>query len=180
MLFKRWEPESHWENHPEFTPEDWACEATDNDTRQGYVDWVNSQLEARHLDEQNQNQEDRMPDLRYIVSWDIDVPARTYEEAAFLALKIQRDPDSIGLCFHVREGDPFVPSKNPLIFIDLADHAVCQGCGHVFRIDKNKDFTQIEGLSERVLPGDMVPVCDCPKCRNLAYPATKAANDHKE
>ena len=40
-----WEPCSHWENHPEHSQRDWAREVMEGNTRQGYVDWVNSQIE---------------------------------------------------------------------------------------------------------------------------------------
>ena len=39
-----WQPESHWENHPEYTHDDYRHEINDNNTRLGYVDWVNSSI----------------------------------------------------------------------------------------------------------------------------------------
>ena len=43
----RWEPASHWDNHPDFPVEDWKAEVSNDDTRQSYIEWVNCQLEAR-------------------------------------------------------------------------------------------------------------------------------------
>ena len=40
-----WLPESHWEEHPEHSSAEWAREVLGCDTRLGYVDWVNHQLE---------------------------------------------------------------------------------------------------------------------------------------
>jgi len=42
-----WFPDSHWDDHAGHTPEDWKAEVINDDTRQGYKDWVNSQLEAQ-------------------------------------------------------------------------------------------------------------------------------------
>lgn len=44
MMFEQWKPDSVWDDHPYFTPADWAIEVQNNDTRLGYVDWVNSCL----------------------------------------------------------------------------------------------------------------------------------------
>lgn len=40
-----WEPRSHWDNHPDYPTEDWTDEVCNGNTRQGYVDWVNNQIE---------------------------------------------------------------------------------------------------------------------------------------
>ena len=40
-----WAPGSHWEEHPEHSSAEWAREVLGCDTRLGYVDWVNHQLE---------------------------------------------------------------------------------------------------------------------------------------
>ncbi|MCB7130053.1 MAG: hypothetical protein J3T61_11010 [Candidatus Brocadiales bacterium] len=40
-----WIPASHWEEHPRFPAGDWAQEALNDDTRLGYVAWVNNHLE---------------------------------------------------------------------------------------------------------------------------------------
>ena len=42
-----WKPESHWDDHPDHSVEDWKYEIANGNTRQGYVDWVNSSLEAK-------------------------------------------------------------------------------------------------------------------------------------
>jgi len=39
-----WEPDSHWEDHPQHLPEDWMNEIANKDTRLSYVDWVNNEL----------------------------------------------------------------------------------------------------------------------------------------
>jgi hypothetical protein len=49
--YSMWCPESHWDDHDEFEYGDWVTEVRDNDTRLGYVDWVNNQLEAEDEDE---------------------------------------------------------------------------------------------------------------------------------
>lgn len=36
---------SVWNEHPDYPAEDWAFEATNNDTRQSYWEWVNTQIE---------------------------------------------------------------------------------------------------------------------------------------
>ena len=41
-----WNPDSHWEVHDDYTPKDWAHEVAENDTRQSYIDWVNSQIDG--------------------------------------------------------------------------------------------------------------------------------------
>lgn len=42
---KEWKPKSHWDDHPDYPASDWKDEVSDNNTRQSYVDWVNSQIE---------------------------------------------------------------------------------------------------------------------------------------
>jgi hypothetical protein len=41
---ERWEPDSHWDSHFIYGAGDWRHEVSENDTRQSYVDWVNSKL----------------------------------------------------------------------------------------------------------------------------------------
>lgn len=41
-----WPPESHWDNHPDWPYADWAYAVVNDETRQGYVDWVSSQIET--------------------------------------------------------------------------------------------------------------------------------------
>lgn len=36
---------SHWDEHPEYPVSDWKSEVINDDTRQGYHEWVVSQLE---------------------------------------------------------------------------------------------------------------------------------------
>lgn len=45
---------------------------------------------------------------QYYVEWRIDVWASSPEEAASLALDIQRDPDSLATVFHVATDNGFV------------------------------------------------------------------------
>ena len=40
-----WNPDSHWDVHPDYPPDCWALECEADDTRVGYVVWVNSQIE---------------------------------------------------------------------------------------------------------------------------------------
>jgi len=42
---EHWRPESHWDDHDDFPPEDWQYEVANGDTRLGYIDWVNHQIE---------------------------------------------------------------------------------------------------------------------------------------
>jgi len=39
-----WKPDSHWDDHPVHTPEDWRIMVGDDDTRLGYVEWVNAMI----------------------------------------------------------------------------------------------------------------------------------------
>jgi hypothetical protein len=41
-----WNPESHWDEHPQHSRYDWFQEVAADNTRLGYVDWVNHQLET--------------------------------------------------------------------------------------------------------------------------------------
>ena len=45
-----WNPDSHWEVHDDYTPKDWAHEVAENDTRQSYIGWVNSQIDGDRED----------------------------------------------------------------------------------------------------------------------------------
>jgi hypothetical protein len=42
---EEWKPASQWEDHPDFTGDDWVREVSEGDTRLGYVDWVNGKIE---------------------------------------------------------------------------------------------------------------------------------------
>ncbi len=44
---------------------------------------------------------------QYYVTWEIDLDAESYEDAAAQALVVQRDPDSIATCFEVWERDKY-------------------------------------------------------------------------
>lgn len=44
---ENWQPDSHWEDHPAWPFCDWADECKANDTRLGYVEWVNHCLDQR-------------------------------------------------------------------------------------------------------------------------------------
>ena len=46
MSYTKWEPASHWDNHPDYPVEDWSEQVCNGDTRESYIEWVNSQLEA--------------------------------------------------------------------------------------------------------------------------------------
>lgn len=48
---KRWSPESHWDEHPVHASADWQHEVENEDTRQSYVQWVNSKLEETEPEE---------------------------------------------------------------------------------------------------------------------------------
>lgn len=39
-----WRPQDVWERHPVHTVEDWRAAVRDDDTRTGYIDWVNHKL----------------------------------------------------------------------------------------------------------------------------------------
>ena len=43
---EKWKPESHWDDHPLYPVEDWQYEVANGDTRQSYVEWVNSRIGA--------------------------------------------------------------------------------------------------------------------------------------
>ena len=40
-----WNPESYWDEHPQYTVELWRYEVANDDTRSSYHDWVNRELE---------------------------------------------------------------------------------------------------------------------------------------
>ena len=42
---KEWRPDSHWDNHEDYPTEDWTDEVCEGNTRQSYIEWVNSQIE---------------------------------------------------------------------------------------------------------------------------------------
>jgi hypothetical protein len=48
----------------------------------------------------------------YEVTWVIDIDADTPREAAELALKVQRDPDSLATQFMVRVPNPFEEAQS--------------------------------------------------------------------
>ena len=50
MTARKWEPASHWDDHPKHCPSDWRLEVENEDTRQSYIDWVNSKLEEDNED----------------------------------------------------------------------------------------------------------------------------------
>lgn len=41
-----WVPQDNWEEHDTLHVEDWMYEVACRNTRQSYVEWVNSQLES--------------------------------------------------------------------------------------------------------------------------------------
>lgn len=46
MAHPRWDPAGHWDEHRQFGVDDWRQEVENDDTRLGYHDWVNDQLDA--------------------------------------------------------------------------------------------------------------------------------------
>ena len=50
MTEKEWDPESHWDNHPDYPTEDWINEVCDGNTRQSYVEWVNHEIEIKRIE----------------------------------------------------------------------------------------------------------------------------------
>jgi hypothetical protein len=44
------QPGDHWSEHPEFTHQDWAAEASELNTLAGYWDWCISQIEQHFND----------------------------------------------------------------------------------------------------------------------------------
>lgn len=43
--------ESHWAEHPTYPLEDWRYEVANDDTRQGYRDWLYNRLEQEEDEE---------------------------------------------------------------------------------------------------------------------------------
>jgi hypothetical protein len=52
------QPGDHWSEHPHFTHEDWAQEASELNTLQGYWDWVASQIDCHFLDLEEELEEE--------------------------------------------------------------------------------------------------------------------------
>jgi hypothetical protein len=48
-----WAPDSHWDDHPVHLWEDWVAETQAGATRQSYIAWVNSRLEAAYMEAQD-------------------------------------------------------------------------------------------------------------------------------
>ena len=44
--------ESHWDEHPDYPVEDWKYEVANDDTRRGYREWVESQIEQAEEDQE--------------------------------------------------------------------------------------------------------------------------------
>lgn len=107
-----------------------------------------------------------------LVRWEVEITDNkdiSPERAAFIALRI--------LIKHKKRLAFSVTWRNQqggaLAEIDLSECAVCDNCGNVFKVDEENNFTAIIDLYKRIEPGGMVPVCECPKCGALAYPADK-------
>lgn len=45
--------QGYWSENPDYPVEDWKYEVQNNDTRQGYWDWVESQIEAAGLEDRD-------------------------------------------------------------------------------------------------------------------------------
>ena len=50
LVGTNYDPLSHWSEHPEYPVEDWKGEVVAGDTRQGYHEWVASQIELEQED----------------------------------------------------------------------------------------------------------------------------------
>lgn len=113
--------------------------------------------------------EKKWPEFR--VQWTVRLHAPDEARAALIALKFMRSTDNRNLTFNV------IPAEGGTCLsmcgrnIDLADYALCDNCGNLFKIDPDEDLATIPGLVDRIEPGKMVPVCECPECKALAYPA---------
>lgn len=46
VQFPYWTPEDYWDAHSWFTVQDWKDEVINGNTRQGYIGWVNGQIQA--------------------------------------------------------------------------------------------------------------------------------------
>lgn len=44
-MSKYWNPDSDWDNHLDYPASDWIHEVENENTRLGYIDWVNNQIE---------------------------------------------------------------------------------------------------------------------------------------
>jgi hypothetical protein len=51
--FNPFKPENVWDEHGYFPVKDWKYAVDNNDTRQGYIDWVNAQIEQYHMENKN-------------------------------------------------------------------------------------------------------------------------------
>jgi len=47
-----WNPDSHWDAHPDFPVEDWRNEVAEDATRQSYREWVLDQIEMRPAEDE--------------------------------------------------------------------------------------------------------------------------------
>ena len=47
----KWNPTSHWDENPKYPVMDWQEEVSTDATRQGYHEWVQSQIEMEELEE---------------------------------------------------------------------------------------------------------------------------------
>jgi len=56
--------------------------------------------------------------------------------------------------------------------------ALCDNCGKVF-VPKT-ELADIPDLLQRVEPGGMVPMCECPDCGSLAYPFEDPRKEEKK
>lgn len=52
--------------------------------------------------------------------------------------------------------------------------ANCEECGRIFEIPEDADLATIPNILDRLTPGGLVPVCECPECGALAYPLPDA------
>ena len=42
---REWNPDSHWDDHDRYTPEEWRFEVVELGTRESYIEWVNSRID---------------------------------------------------------------------------------------------------------------------------------------
>ena len=108
------------------------------------------------------------------VIWEIDVDADGSVEAAVIALRMMRDPNSTALCFSVKTRLPGTGQHmSREQQVDLVNYAKCDACKLIFAVPEDEGPDTIRDLVKRLDPGGMVPACECGDCGALAYPVSK-------
>ena len=49
-----WKPNSHWDVHPDYPVEDWKEQVANDDTRLGYHEWVNHEIELLYEEQERE------------------------------------------------------------------------------------------------------------------------------